>query len=67
MSDLEFIKAFSKITISSTCKELNVNSGNLYNKKAGKKNEMKVALALIKKFYSILDEYNKDNEDINYE
>ena len=67
MSDLEFIKAFSKITISSTCKELNVNSGNLYNKKAGKKNEMRVALTLIKKFYSILDEYNKDNEDINYE
>lgn len=67
MSDLEFIKAFSKITISSTYKELNVNSGNLYNKKAGKKNEMKVALALIKKFYTILDEYNKDNEDINYE
>ena len=67
MNDLEFIKAFSKITISSTCKELNVNSGNLYNKKAGKKNEMKVALALIKKFYNILDDYNKDNEDINYE
>ena len=63
MTDLEFIKSFSKITIRNTCKELQVNSGNLYNGKAGKKNEMKVALALIKKFYSILDDYNKDNED----
>ena len=61
MTDLEFIKSFSKITIRSTCKELQVNSGNLYNGKAGKKNEMRVALALIKKFYNILDDYNKDN------
>ena len=34
MTDLEFIKNFSKITIRSTCKELQVNSGNLYNGKA---------------------------------
>ena len=53
MTDLEFIKSFSKITITDTCKELGVNRENLYNGKAGKKNEMKVALALIKKFYSI--------------
>ena len=64
MTDLEFIKNFSKITITDTCKRLKVNKGNLYNGKAGKKNECKVALALIKKFYSILDEYNIDNEDI---
>lgn len=64
MTDLEFIKNFSKITITDTCKRLNVNKGNLYNGKAGKKNEIKVALELIKKFYSILDEYNIDNEDV---
>lgn len=64
MTDLEFIKNFSKITITDTCRQLNINKGNLYNGKASKKNEMKVALTLIKKFYSILDEYNIDNEDV---
>lgn len=64
MTDLEFIKSFSKITITDTCKELGVNRENLYKGKTTKKNEMKVALALIKKFYAILDDYNKDNEDI---
>lgn len=61
MSDLEFIKSFSKITITNTCKELGVNRQNLYKGKTSKKNEMKVALLLIKKFYAILDEYNKED------
>lgn len=61
MSDLEFIKSFSKITITDTCKELGVNRQNLYKGKTSRKNEMKVALLLIKKFYSILDEYNKED------
>ena len=42
MTDLEFIKSFSKITITDTCKELGVNRENLYKGKTTKKNEMKV-------------------------
>ena len=61
MNDLEFIKSFSKITITDACRELGVDRQNLYKGKTSKKNEMKVALLLIKKFYSILDEYNKED------
>lgn len=63
MTDLEFIKKFSKITIKGICNELKVNSGNLYNGKAGKKNELKVALDIIKKVYRLIDEYNVEDVD----
>ena len=33
MEDLEFIKKFSKITISKICKELKISSSNLYSEK----------------------------------
>lgn len=63
MTDLEFIKKFSKITIKDICNELKVNSGNLYNGKASKKNELKVALYIIKKVYRLIDEYNMEDVD----
>lgn len=63
MTDLEFIKKFSKITIKDICNELKVNSGNLYNGKASKKNELKVALDIIKKVYRLIDEYNMEDVD----
>lgn len=63
MTDLEFIKKFSKITIKDICKELKVNSANLYNGKASKKNELKVALDIIKKVYRLIDEYNVEDVD----
>lgn len=63
MTDLEFIKKFSKITIKDICNELKVNSGNLYNGKASKKNELKVALDIIKKVYRLIDEYNVEDVD----
>lgn len=63
MTDLEFIKKFSKITIKDICNELKVNSGNLYNGKASKKNELKVALCIIKKVYRLIDEYDLEDVD----
>lgn len=39
MTDLEFIKKFSKITISAVCKKCKVNSSNMY---AGRLPEDKV-------------------------
>lgn len=40
--DLKYIKNFSKITISSICKELNINRANVLNGKASAKNIEKV-------------------------
>lgn len=57
MEDLEFIKKFSKITISKICKELKINSSNLYSGKVSqeklklvrKRIESKVAELYIEK------------------
>lgn len=62
MSELEFIKGFSSLTIKSICEELGIARGNLYSGKSGKKNELKVALAIIKKVYKLIDEYNMEEE-----
>lgn len=39
MNDLEYIKKFSKITITDACKKLNIDRGNLLN---GRLNSKKV-------------------------
>lgn len=40
--NLRYIKRFSKITVSSICKELNINRANVLNGKASAKNIEKV-------------------------
>ena len=42
MTELEYIKEFSKITITSACKAVNVNKSNLYHGSASKKCVTKV-------------------------
>lgn len=42
MNDLDFIKGFSKITITGACKVENVSRQNLLNGKTTKENERKV-------------------------
>ena len=39
MKDLEYIKRFSKISISGICKRKNINRENLLNNKTTRKNE----------------------------
>lgn len=39
MNDLEYIKRFSKISISGICKRKNINRENLLNNKTTRKNE----------------------------
>lgn len=42
MDDLEFIKKFSKITLTEVCKKTGVNKPNLYMGKASKENIKKI-------------------------
>lgn len=42
MDDLEYIKKFSKISITTACKKCKVNRGNLLNNKSTKENVKKV-------------------------
>lgn len=39
MQDLEYIKKFSKITISKICRKYKINRSNLYNGKSTRRNE----------------------------
>ena len=52
--DLEFIKAFSKIKISSICKELCIDRSNLLNGKSSNENIKKVKDKIIEKYNEIL-------------
>lgn len=48
-NDLEFIKKFSKITITSICKDLKINRSNLLNGRTSKENTLKVKKEIIKR------------------
>lgn len=48
ITDLEFIKRFSKITIKKACERANVNRGNLLNGNTSKENEHKVRVEIEK-------------------
>lgn len=54
LSDLDFIKDFSKITISGICKDLNVNKSNLWRGTA-KKDSIKKVAEEIKRRYEKLN------------
>lgn len=59
--DLDFIKEFSKISISSICKELNIDRSNLLNGITKEKNIILVKNKIISKFNDICIKYNSDN------
>jgi predicted transcriptional regulator len=54
--DLEFIKAFNKITLTEICKDLNIDKSNVYRGVASAKNIKLVKDEIIKRF----DEIKKD-------
>lgn len=53
--DLEFIKNFSKISISKICCELNINRQNLLNGRSSYDNVLKVKNKIIKEFNCLLE------------
>jgi len=62
MTNLEYIKAFSKITVKSICDELHIDKSNLYRGNSSKANELKV----IEKINQEIDELNKKyKEELN--
>lgn len=63
MTELEYIKAFSKITVTSACKATNVNKGNLYYGTASKKSVSKVKDYIDNKYQELRDTYYKELSD----
>lgn len=56
-NDLEFIKNFSKISISKICCELNINRQNLLNGRSSNENVLKVKNQIIKEFNCLFERY----------
>lgn len=57
MSDLEFIKEFSKIRISIICQKLKIQSNNVYTGKTKKENISKVKNEIYKQLTNLLARY----------
>ena len=57
MSDLEFIKEFSKIRISIICQKLKIQSNNVYTGKTKKENISKVKNEIHKELTNLLARY----------
>ena len=65
--DLEFIKAFSKISVTDICKKKKVNRGNLLNGLSTKENSKKVRKGIeseVAKLYLELDLVDPNAKDI---
>lgn len=62
MIDLEFIKAFSKMSMTSICKKIGVNRSNLFNGKVSSYNMTLVRNYIVVEF----DELVKKNMDDKY-
>ena len=54
MNYLEKIKAFSKISITQVCKELNINRSNLLNGKTTTENEKLVYEKILSKYEAVM-------------
>lgn len=59
IKDLEFIKEFSKMSISSICRELNINRGNLLNGKTTDYNILMVKNHIIFRFNELVEKNSK--------
>lgn len=57
MTDLDFIKKFSKITIRKACEKTQVNQGNLWNGKASGKSIELVKNSIVKELLMLFEEY----------
>lgn len=57
MSDLEFIKEFSKIRISIICQKLKIQKNNVYTGKTKKENISKVKNEIYKQLTNLLARY----------
>ena len=62
MDDLEFIKGFSKISVTAICKKLKINRGNLLNNRTTKENEKRVRTEIEKEIRDLYrnQEYRKE-------
>ena len=62
MKDLDYIKKFSKISISEACRKCNVNRSNLLNGKASKENVKKIREELESQVFTLYIKKSDKNE-----
>lgn len=55
--DLNFIKEFSKITISQVCRDLKVDRGNLMNGRASEENTNRIKAEIEKRLSKLMAEH----------
>ena len=60
--DLEFIKAFSKISVQDICKKKNINRSNLLNGRASKINSKRVRKGIESEVAKLYLERSDENE-----
>ena len=63
MTDLEFIKEFSKITVTNACKETKTNKSNLYTGVASPVKISEVCKHIIDSTYALMERYHGESED----
>ena len=63
MTNLEFIKLFSKISITKICRENNVRQNNLWAGKSKSENVKKVADGIVEDMLELLIKYVKDSNE----
>ena len=63
MTNLEFIKLFSKISITKICRENNVRQNNLWAGKSKPENVKKVADGIVEDMLELLIKYVKDSNE----
>lgn len=63
MTDLEFIKHFSKITITKACKDCKVNVSNIWSGNASDKTIAKVKNYIEREVTSLIEECYGESED----
>lgn len=59
---LNFIKNFSKLSVKSICKELNIDPSNLYRGNTSQKNIDLVYITIIKKIKNLVDDVKENME-----
>ena len=62
MTDLEYIKAFSKITIKSICDELNIDKSNLYRGNTSKNKVELVKNTITERINELNKKYKEELE-----
>ena len=61
MSDYQFIKEFTNITVASICKRLGIRSCNVFNGQTTDENYRRVKIEIIRELLSLMIQYKQED------